>query len=94
MSPAGAWTATLSVRRADPRAAERLFAALVPEAAREVPRARATLERPDPSTVQIRLTARDTGALRAAFNTYLGWVLLAERTESAARDPPSPSRDP
>jgi tRNA threonylcarbamoyladenosine modification (KEOPS) complex Pcc1 subunit len=85
MNAPGAWRATLTVRRASEAEAERLFATLFPEAAREVPRARAILERPDPKSVRIRVTARDTGALRAAFNTYLGWIALAERTESVGR---------
>jgi tRNA threonylcarbamoyladenosine modification (KEOPS) complex Pcc1 subunit len=89
------WEATILVRRRDAPSAERLEAALIPEASREVPRARAQIVRPDPSSIEIRLTARDTGALRAAFNTYLGWIGLAERTEVVGRaalvgSPPQP----
>jgi tRNA threonylcarbamoyladenosine modification (KEOPS) complex Pcc1 subunit len=91
MSPPEEWTATLTVRRREPAAAARLYAALLPEAAREVPRARARVEHPSPNEVRIALTARDTGALRAAFNTYLGWIALADRTEVAGRTTPAGS---
>jgi tRNA threonylcarbamoyladenosine modification (KEOPS) complex Pcc1 subunit len=85
MSAAGEWSATIQIRRADAVAADRLVAALVPEAAREVPRTRARIERVGAGEVSITLTARDTGALRAAFNTYLGWIALTTRTEAVAR---------
>jgi tRNA threonylcarbamoyladenosine modification (KEOPS) complex Pcc1 subunit len=83
MSETAAWEGQILIRREDPAAAERLFLALTPEAAREVPRARAVIDRPEERTVRVRLTARDTGSVRAAVNTYLGWISLAERTERA-----------
>ena len=76
------WTAEIRVAFDDPEAAGRLSRTLAPEAAREVPRAHAALDHPDPTTVRLTIGTRDTGALRAALNTYLGWVELAERTEA------------
>ncbi len=95
MSDGPVWQGEIRVRRATPAGADRLLRALLPEASREVPRARAVVDRPDPDTVRIRLTARDTGAARAAVNTYLGWISLAERTERAGRRPdPDPAPAP
>ncbi|MCI4331128.1 MAG: hypothetical protein L3K19_04695 [Thermoplasmata archaeon] len=75
------WHATIDVRRGSPADADRLARALGPESTREVPRARAELTRPEPTVLRLSITARDTGALRAALNTYLGWVQLALTTE-------------
>ncbi|MCI4334905.1 MAG: hypothetical protein L3K04_04695 [Thermoplasmata archaeon] len=82
MSPASPWTATLLVQRPDPESAERLLAALAPEAAREVPRTQILLERDGPSSLRAQVVARDTGALRAGLNALLGWIALTERLES------------
>ncbi len=79
------WTATISVHLEEAEVAEWLARALAPEAAREVPRATATIDRPTPGTVRISLEARDTGAARAALNTYLGWVHLTLETVRASR---------
>ena len=81
MSPADVWQAEIVVRLPLARAAERLARTLGPEAAREVPRARTHLERPSADSVRLRIATRDTGALRAALNTYLGWIELALATE-------------
>ena len=83
MSAPSPWSASIVVRRPDPESIDRLARALGPEAAREVPRARAAIARPDGRTLELRIEARDTGALRAALNTYLGWVALATATEHA-----------
>jgi tRNA threonylcarbamoyladenosine modification (KEOPS) complex Pcc1 subunit len=83
------WTAHLAVHRDDPAAMDRLERALLPEASREVPRARARMSRVDPRTLVLEITAHDTGALRAALNTYLGWVALADATERVAAVRPS-----
>ena len=91
MSDEPAWRGTIVVRREDGPSAERLLLALAPEAAREVPRARATVERADDRSVRVSVTARDTGSVRAAVNTYLGWISLAERTERAGKKPSSPT---
>jgi tRNA threonylcarbamoyladenosine modification (KEOPS) complex Pcc1 subunit len=71
------WVATVSVRLPREAVAGWLDRALRPESMREVPRARAEVRRPSPTVVEIALEARDTGALRAGLNTYLGWVHLA-----------------
>ncbi len=83
MSDPALWTGSIVVRRADAPAADRLWRALTPEAAREVPRAQATVERDGERAIRVALVARDTGAVRAAVNTYLGWISLADRTETA-----------
>ncbi len=83
---ASEWTATISVASSDPAVIDRLFRTLGPEAAREVPRARARLERSDPMHLLVRLTTRDTGALRAGLNTFLGWIDLTASTERVAAD--------
>lgn len=81
MTGHGDWSATLEVLRPTAADADRLFRALGPESSREVPRATASVERAGASGVRLRIAARDTGALRAALNTYLGWVQLALATE-------------
>ncbi len=85
------WTATVTVRTRNDRLTAMLERSLRPEADREVPRARATLRRPSPHIVELAITARDSGAMRAALNTYLGWVSLALTTlRSATRAGSSP----
>ena len=86
--PAGPWTATVRVRTTDDRTAEMLERALRPEAEREVPRARADLRRPRPNEIELAVVARDAGAMRAALNTYLGWVSLSVQTLRSARAGP------
>ncbi|MCI4318795.1 MAG: KEOPS complex Pcc1-like subunit [Thermoplasmata archaeon] len=85
----GAWVATIEVRRPSAVSAERLHAALTPEAGREVPRSTATIARHG-ALVTLRLVAADTGALRAAVNTFLGWVDLATRSEELVGVEPVP----
>jgi tRNA threonylcarbamoyladenosine modification (KEOPS) complex Pcc1 subunit len=91
-APDPGWTAVISVRLPNAELAGWLERALLPEAAREVPRARAEVRRPRPEVVEVALTARDTGSIRAAMNTYLGWVHLALATlghsRRTAEDPP------
>ena len=84
MSRSPGWTAIVRIERRPP-VLDRLAAALAPEAEREVPRAAATLRRDAPGRLDLAIRARDTGALRAALNTYLGWIRLAEETESAVK---------
>ncbi|MGA8664840.1 MAG: KEOPS complex subunit Pcc1 [Thermoplasmata archaeon] len=79
-APVAEWTATISVRAPTEQVAGWLERALAPEATREVPRAKAQLGRPQPTVVEIVIQARDTGSLRAALNTYLGWVHLSLAT--------------
>jgi tRNA threonylcarbamoyladenosine modification (KEOPS) complex Pcc1 subunit len=79
------WTALISVRLPSAELAGWLERALLPEAAREVPRARADVRRAAPNVVEVALTARDTGAVRAGMNTYLGWIHLALATLGHSR---------
>ncbi len=81
----GEWTATLTVRSTGPEFAGWLEQALRPEASREVPRARAEIRRTEGGVVEVAIVARDVGALRAALNTYLGWIHLSVATVRAAR---------
>ncbi len=78
------WTAVVSVRLPQESLATWLERALGPEASREVPRARAAIRRATGTTVEVVITARDTGSVRAAMNTYLGWVHLALATVGSA----------
>lgn len=88
------WSALFRIEMDRPEAAEHLLAVLGPEATREVPKATATLGRPAPSVVTIDVRASDAGALRAAANTYLGWVDLAVGAQSVARRSGPPSAAP
>ncbi len=74
------WRATISVHVRDADIAGWMERALAPEASREVPRAHAELRRAGPNDFEVVIQARDTGAVRAALNTYLGWVHLALAT--------------
>lgn len=85
IEPDPAWTVTISVRTPTAELAGWLEQALLPEASREVPRAHAEVHRPAPTRVEIRIRARDTGSVRAALNTYLGWVHLALAAVPRAR---------
>jgi tRNA threonylcarbamoyladenosine modification (KEOPS) complex Pcc1 subunit len=87
MSDRSEWTASITVRRPTREAADRLSRTLLPEAAREVPRARSEIRRPSDRVVAIEIRTRDTGALRAAMNTFLGWTQLALTTEERAEPP-------
>lgn len=88
------WNARFSIAAGSEESADRLLAALAPEAAREVPKATAVLGRPSPEVVTIDVRASDPGALRAAANTYLGWVSLALAAESVALRAVDGSRGP
>lgn len=57
---------------------------LRPEAAREVPRASARLRHSSPGSVEVTIRADDAGAMRAALNTYLGWIDLGLATARVA----------
>jgi tRNA threonylcarbamoyladenosine modification (KEOPS) complex Pcc1 subunit len=84
----GGWDAVLEVDCGSAPAAIRLYRVLAPEAAREVPRARAELGPPVEDRVELRVWTRDTGALRAAVQTYLGWVQLEAAAERAGAPGP------
>ena len=80
-----AWSVTITVRTRAPEVAGWLERTLLPEVSRELPRARAAVHRPAATAVALEIQARDTGALRAALNTHLGWVHLALATVPLAR---------
>jgi len=84
MSRRPPWSATVRLATGDRELAGWLERALRPEAAREVPRARTAVRRTG-ATVELRMEASDAGAMRAALNTYLGWVALSLATARAAR---------
>jgi tRNA threonylcarbamoyladenosine modification (KEOPS) complex Pcc1 subunit len=86
------WTGEIELHSSSGVEAEWLYRALRPEAEREVPRARATVARTEPDKVRVEITAQDTGALRAALNTYLGWIDLAQATLGAAPASPADRR--
>ena len=85
--PPAAWTASVRIRIDDPAVLDWLEQALRPEASREVPRAHAELRRGEGPSLELSITARDSGAMRAALNTYLGWIHLSLATAKAARPP-------
>ena len=85
------WIAQVTVRVESAEVADWLARALGAEVGREVPRSRAQVRRAAEKTVEVGLEARDAGALRAALNTYLGWVHLALATARAARSRPRSS---
>lgn len=87
MSHAASWTATIVVRPPGRSTAGWLAQALAPEAAREVPRARARISERADGTLAVEVEAADAGALRAAVNTYLGWLDLALATLDSAATP-------
>ncbi|MGI0129920.1 MAG: KEOPS complex subunit Pcc1 [Thermoplasmata archaeon] len=87
------WTATVRVRTGDPRLSEMLERSLRPEAEREVRRAHAELRRSSEDSLELAIDAHDLGALRAALNTYLGWVALSLATARSV-GPVAPSSPP
>ena len=64
---------------------EAVLAALKPEVARELPRARARVWQQD-SLLYLEVKAEDSASLRAAVNSYLRWVkVAAEAAEVGAK---------
>jgi len=55
-----------------------VYEALRPETGRDVPKARVAL-RSAPDRLTLTIDADDTGALRAAVNSYLRWADVAAR---------------
>ncbi|HXY46284.1 MAG TPA: KEOPS complex subunit Pcc1 [Thermoplasmata archaeon] len=82
---AAEWSATVEVHAPDARLLDWIERALGPEAAREVPRSTAELDRGRDGGVVLSISARDSGAMRAALNTYLGWIHLSIGAAAAAR---------
>jgi tRNA threonylcarbamoyladenosine modification (KEOPS) complex Pcc1 subunit len=79
------WSATVRVTVARPRDLVGWVArALAPEATRELRRAGASVRVSAPGTLEVVLEASDAGSMRAALNTYLGWVQLSLATARTA----------
>jgi len=55
-----------------------VYEALRPETGRDVPKARVAM-RSGPGRLTLTIDADDTGALRAAVNSYLRWADVAAR---------------
>ncbi len=81
------WEGTITIGPALPVVLRSLERALEPEVAREVPRAGASLRRNRSGTLGLSIRSADTGALRAALNTYLGWIDLVVGTVRAVSEP-------
>lgn len=87
-----AWKIAIRVGPATPTTVSWLRRALAPGLEREVPRTFASISAPAEDLLCLDVRTRDTGAARAALNTYLGSIHLAaetmQRAESArARNP-------
>ncbi len=83
------WRAVVTVTTAGrPDVARWVRRSLAPEAARELPRAEATIRSRGSGRFELTIRAEDAGAMRAALNTYLGWVHLSLATARAAADRP------
>jgi KEOPS complex subunit Pcc1 len=57
--------------------ADVIVSTLSPEIGRELPRTETDISRNN-DTVTIKVSAKDTSAMRAALNSYLGWIRIAE----------------
>ena len=57
--------------------ADAVLSALSPEIGRELPRTESIMTR-DGNTLVITVNATDTSAMRAALNSYLGWIRITE----------------
>ena len=66
--------ATLKVRTSH---AQTILASISPKAGREIPRTRILAEA-GPDQVVLRVEATDLAAMRAALNSYLRWMQIAE----------------
>ena len=66
--------ATLKVRTSH---AQTILASISPEAGREIPRTRILAEA-GPDQVVLKVEATDLAAMRAALNSYLRWMQIAE----------------
>jgi KEOPS complex subunit Pcc1 len=60
-----------------------VFGALAPEAGRDIPRTRVHASLEDGDLV-LRVEANDLSALRAALNSYLRWIMVAEQVNKLA----------
>ena len=66
--------ATLKVRTSH---AKTILASISPEAGREIPRTKIMAEA-GPDHVVLKVEASDLAAMRAALNSYLRWMQIAE----------------
>jgi KEOPS complex subunit Pcc1 len=57
--------------------ADVILSTLSPEIGRELPRTDTNITR-DGDTVMIEVLAKDASAMRAALNSYLGWIRITE----------------
>jgi KEOPS complex subunit Pcc1 len=74
--------ATLTVR--SPHASH-MAQAIGPEAGREIPRTRAEVRQAEEDMTLV-LDADDLSALRAALNSYVRWMTIAERISETVGD--------
>ncbi len=74
--------AEVSVRTAH---ADVVAKALSVESADRVPRTKVSVERVGEDEVRLRVEAEDVSALRAALNSYIRWMNVAEETAKEAR---------
>ena len=59
-----------------------VYGAIAPEVGREIPRTKVSAEL-DGGKMVLRLQASDLSALRAAVNSYLRWIKIAEDMNKA-----------
>ncbi|MGD1061027.1 MAG: KEOPS complex subunit Pcc1 [Methanomassiliicoccales archaeon] len=60
-----------------------VYGALSPEAGRDIPRTKVRASMEDGSLV-LKVEATDLSALRAALNSYLRWIMVAEQVNTMA----------
>jgi KEOPS complex subunit Pcc1 len=75
-------SATLTL---DSPAAAAIYGSISPEAGREIPRTKISASRRGQEVV-LTVEATDLAALRAALNSYLRWIKVAEDMSQAAGD--------
>ncbi|MCL2711763.1 MAG: hypothetical protein FWD37_00600 [Methanomassiliicoccaceae archaeon] len=57
--------------------ADMIISVLSPEIGRELPRTETDISR-NGDSVLVKVTAKDVSAMRAALNSYLGWIRITE----------------
>jgi KEOPS complex subunit Pcc1 len=62
-----------------------IYGAISPEAGREIPRTKVAASLAD-DQVRLRIEATDLSALRAALNSYLRWIKIAEDMNQVVGD--------
>jgi KEOPS complex subunit Pcc1 len=61
--------------------ADVILSTLSPEIGRELPRTETDIFR-DGDTVTVKVKAKDASAMRAALNSYLGWIRITENIKA------------